>query len=51
MIQAAQKARCKLAVNHQMRWSPAVRAASSLIRQGFFGELIECSIQLQIHTG
>lgn len=50
MIEAARQHGRKLAVNQQMRWSPAVRAASDLIRRGLLGEVLECSIEIQIRT-
>ncbi len=51
MVQEAAAGGRKLAVNQQMRWSPSVRAAANLLRSGFFGELLEASIQIQIRTG
>jgi predicted dehydrogenase len=50
MIASAHAAKRKLAVNQQMRWAPSVRAASDLLRKGLFGELVECSIQIQVRT-
>ena len=50
MVEAARQYRRKLAVNQQMRWSPAVRAASDLMRRGLLGELCECSIDVRIRT-
>ena len=50
MVKAAHECGRKLAVNQQMRWSPAARAASDLIRRGLLGELLECGIQIQIRT-
>jgi len=46
----ADKARRKLAVNQQMRWTPAVRAAADLLNRKFFGEPLECNFQIQIRT-
>jgi predicted dehydrogenase len=51
MVQEASSCGRKLAVNQQMRWSPSVRAAANLLQSGFFGELLEASIQIQIRTG
>jgi predicted dehydrogenase len=50
MVAQARTAKRKLAVNQQMRWAPSVRAASDLLRRGLLGELIECSIQIQVRT-
>lgn len=50
MVNSAQVNRRKLAVNQQMRWSPAVRAASDVLRKQLLGNLVECSIQIQIRT-
>lgn len=50
MVDTARQYGRKLAVNHQMRWSPAVRAASDLIRRGLLGDLLQCSIDIQIRT-
>ncbi|MDW8214824.1 MAG: Gfo/Idh/MocA family oxidoreductase [Roseiflexaceae bacterium] len=37
IAEAARRAGCKVAVNQQMRWSPAIAAAHDLIRRGFIG--------------
>jgi len=50
MVLDARKAGRKLAVNHQMRWAPSVRAAHGLMKRGFFGEIIDYSIQIRIQT-
>jgi predicted dehydrogenase len=50
MASEARDAKRKLAVNQQMRWAPSVRAASDLLSRRFFGELVECTIQIQIRT-
>ncbi|MGH9614329.1 MAG: Gfo/Idh/MocA family protein [Bryobacteraceae bacterium] len=50
MAASAHAAKRKLAVNHQMRWSPSVRAASDLLKRGLLGELVEFSLQIQIRT-
>ena len=50
MVSEAQKNKRKLAINHQMRWSPSVRAASDLLRKNLLGELLECTIRIQIRT-
>lgn len=50
MVRDAGAAGRKLAVNHQMRWAPSVRAAADLLNRGFFGELLECNFQIEIRT-
>ncbi len=50
MVAAATANSRNLAVNQQMRWSPAVRAATDVLRQRLLGELIECSVQVQVRT-
>jgi predicted dehydrogenase len=50
MMADAATANRKLAVNQQMRWSPSVRAATDLLRRGLLGELLECSIHVEICT-
>jgi predicted dehydrogenase len=50
MVGAAREANRKLAVNHQMRWSPCVRAASDLLRRHLFGEVVEFRIDVSIRT-
>ncbi len=50
MVEAARQHGRKLAVNQQMRWSPAVRAASDVLRKRVLGELLECSIDIEIRT-
>jgi predicted dehydrogenase len=36
MVSEAQRNKRKLAINHQMRWSPSVRAASDLLRKNYW---------------
>lgn len=50
MVASAEKAKRKFAVNHQMRWSPGVRAASELLAQQFFGKPVEFRIDVCIRT-
>ncbi len=50
MVKEARTAKRRLAVNQQMRWAPGVRAASDFLKRRFFGELLECSFQIQIRT-
>ena len=50
MVRPAKESGRKLAVNHQMRWSPSVRAALDILRRNLLGELLECLIQIQVRT-
>lgn len=50
MVRQAQAARRKLAVNHQMRWAPSVRAASDLLKRNLLGEAVEFNFYVQIRT-
>ena len=50
MVDTASKHGKKLAVNQQMRWSPAARAASDVLRKKLLGDLMECSFDVQIRT-
>ncbi len=50
MVKEARAAGRKLAVNHQMRWAPSVRAAASLLKSNFFGDPLECTFQIHIRT-
>jgi predicted dehydrogenase len=50
MVEAARKQRRKLAVNQQMRWSPSVRAAGDVLRRRLLGEVLHCSIDIDIRT-
>jgi predicted dehydrogenase len=38
IVQAAESAGCKLAVNENMRWDPAMRASRQLVAEGWLGE-------------
>ncbi|HEX6545294.1 MAG TPA: Gfo/Idh/MocA family oxidoreductase [Bryobacteraceae bacterium] len=50
MAAQARAAQRKLAVNHQMRWAPSVRAASDLLNRHLLGEVVEFNITIQIRT-
>jgi predicted dehydrogenase len=50
MVAQASASKRKLAVNHQMRWAPGIRAAADLLRRNLFGEVAEFSIQTHIRT-
>ena len=45
IVEAAEGAGVRLAVNQQFRWSPAIRAAHTLIDQGWIGQPTEASIE------
>ena len=45
IVRLAREARVKLAVNQQMRWDPAIRAAKTLIRKGWIGKPTDVTIQ------
>lgn len=50
IVGAAARAGRLVAVNHQMRWAPSVRAAAELLRQGAFGEVIDYSMRFNRRT-
>ncbi len=50
IIAAAHRAGCKIAVNQQMRWSPAIAAAHDLIQRGFIGQPTDAQILVSIAT-
>ncbi len=50
IVEAAERAGRLVAVNHQMRWAPSVRAAAELLRQGAFGEVIDYSMRFNRRT-
>lgn len=50
MVEVARQHGRRLAVNQQMRWSPAVRAAADVLQRGLLGEALECSIDIEIRT-
>jgi predicted dehydrogenase len=41
----------KVAVNHQMRWTPAIRAVKELIRRGWLGELVRAEFEINLWEG
>src|SRR2546423_1694876 len=45
IVRLAREAGIKLAVNQQMRWDQAIRAANTLIEQGWIGKPIDATIQ------
>jgi predicted dehydrogenase len=48
LVAAADEAGVVLAVNQQMRWSPAIRFASLLTKHGAYGELTECQFDVDL---
>jgi predicted dehydrogenase len=50
IVNAARRARRKVAVNQQMRWSPAIAAVRDLIRRGFIGQPTNAQILVSIAT-
>jgi predicted dehydrogenase len=49
-VEAAEAAGVLLAVNHQMRWDPAVAASRDLIERGAIGDVAEAQIQVSAMT-
>ncbi|MFV2064168.1 MAG: Gfo/Idh/MocA family protein [Chloroflexota bacterium] len=47
IVEAADKAGRKLAVNQNGRWDPAMRACHELVRRGVFGTLVTASIEMR----
>jgi len=50
IVAAARRHGRKLAVNQQMRWSPAIAAAKRLVEQGFLGTVADIQLQLSVDT-
>ncbi len=50
IVAAARRAGRNVAVNQQMRWSPAIAAAHDLIRRGFIGQPTDAQILVSITT-
>ncbi|NOU96800.1 gfo/Idh/MocA family oxidoreductase [Paenibacillus sp. LMG 31456] len=40
----------KAAVNQQMRWSPGIQASRCIVKNGWLGEPLQASIQVNVHT-
>lgn len=47
IVEAAERAGVKLAVNQNGRWDPAIRACRELLERGVFGQLITASIDMR----
>ena len=50
IVAAGKKARRKVAVNQQMRWSAGIAAARDLITRGFIGQPTDAQIQVTTNT-
>jgi len=50
IVRLAREAGVKLAVNQQLRWGQGIRAARSLIRNGWIGQVTDASIQVSVNT-
>lgn len=50
MVDQAESAGVRLAVNQQMRWEPAIAAARSLVRQGAVGTVSNTEISVSVAT-
>jgi predicted dehydrogenase len=50
IVAAGKAAGRKVAVNQQMRWSPAIAAARHLVTQGFLGVISDVQIQVSVDT-
>ena len=47
IVEAADRAGVKLAVNQNGRWDPAIRACRELLDRGVFGQLITASVEMR----
>ena len=50
IVRLGQEAGVKLAVNQQLRWGQGLRAARTLIRNGWIGQVTDASIQVSVNT-
>ena len=50
IVRSAYVADVKLAVNQQLRWSPAILASYNLIRSGWLGQITECNFHVSVNT-
>lgn len=50
MTDIAQRAKLKIAVHQQFRWSSIIRAARGLMQEGWLGEILDVQVQVSIHT-
>ena len=50
IVRLAREGSVKLAVNQQLRWGQGLRAAKTLIRKGWIGQVVDASIQVSVNT-
>ena len=50
MTDIAQRAKLKIAVHQQFRWSSIIRATQALLVDGRLGDLLDVQVQVSIHT-
>jgi predicted dehydrogenase len=50
MTDIAQRAKLKIAVHQQFRWSSIIRATQALLMEGRLGGLLDVQVQVSIHT-
>lgn len=51
VVELAESRRLKLAVNQQMRWTPAIRAVKELIRRDWLGQLVRAEFDINLWEG
>jgi predicted dehydrogenase len=50
IVRAAEDAGVRIAVNQNMRFSPLIRAARTLVERGWLGQLVSAEIQVNVKT-
>jgi len=50
MTNLVQQAGLKIAVHQQFRWSSIIRAARTLLLEGWLGDILDVQVQVSIHT-
>ncbi|WP_248927514.1 Gfo/Idh/MocA family protein [Paenibacillus hamazuiensis] len=50
LVRACAECGIKAAVNQQMRWSPGIQASRSVVKNGWLGEPLQASIQVNVRT-
>ena len=50
MADAAERAKLKIAVQQQFRWSSLIRSVRALLLEGWVGEVLDAEVQVSIHT-
>lgn len=51
VVELAEARGLKIAVNQQMRWTPAMRAVKELIRRGWLGQLVRAEFEINLWEG